>query len=260
MAAGEVLRDRLSGRAQEPQVAEEEPPTPPTPPDPYSLAFLALSLFGGLSGHMHFHVHRVDYGNDSHPDLPVPFGPKMTWLALDTRHTEAVVTALGLQGARPATWGEGIAAASQSSVLVTPPLADWTLAVGTVLFPPHRAEAFVKPLLARLSQQFGEAQYFCTHKDFELHAWARARHGRLIRGYGWLGQRDLTLWDEGAHTKEECSLAFRFVDPQSPTAISPDENGVMQLASLWSIDPTSLDREFKEPVMGVQGAIARTEG
>jgi len=33
-AAGEVLRDRMAGRAQEPRVAEEEPPLPP-PPDPY---------------------------------------------------------------------------------------------------------------------------------------------------------------------------------------------------------------------------------
>src|SRR5947199_331590 len=83
----------------------------------------------------------------------------------------------------------GTEAAYQSSVLVTPPLADWTLAVGTALFPPGRAEAFVKPLLERLSGQFGEAQYFCTHRDVELHVWARATQGRLVRGYGWLGEK-----------------------------------------------------------------------
>src|SRR5437879_11016934 len=120
----------------------------------------------------------------------------MAWLALDTTDSEAVATALGLRDARAATGAEGIGAAYQSSVFVTPPVADWTLAAGTALFPPDRAEAFVKPLMERLSRQFGDAQYFCTHREVELHVWARARQGRLVRGYGWLGERGLTLWDE----------------------------------------------------------------
>jgi hypothetical protein len=265
-AADEVLQDRLAGRAEEPLVAEEEPPPPPPPPDAYTLAFLALSLLGSLSGHLHLHVHvhRVNYAGDPDPDLPVPFGPKMAWLALETTDTEAVATALGLREAQAATWAEGIDAAQQSSVFVTPPLADWTLAVGTALFPPDRAEAFVKPLLERLSRQFGDAQYFCTHRDAELHIWARARQGQLVRGYGWLGERGLTLWDEGEQTKEERDLGFRFFDGRSPAVEQaqdknvtlPDEGGVMQLASLWSIDPTTLDAQFKEPVMGLVGSVA----
>src|SRR5262249_32757016 len=47
-AAGEVLLDRMAGRASEPEVAEEERPPPPPPPDPYSLAFLALGALAGL--------------------------------------------------------------------------------------------------------------------------------------------------------------------------------------------------------------------
>jgi hypothetical protein len=258
-AAGEVLRDRLAGRAQEPPVAEEEPPPPPPHPDAYSVAFLALSLLGGLSGHLHVYAHRVDYAGGDDPDLPVPFGPKMAWLALDSTDTEAVATALDLRGVHAATWAEGMEAASQASVFVTPPLGDWTLAVGAVLFPPARAEAFVKPLLERLSRPFGDAQYFCTHRDVELHVWSRARQGQLVRGYGWLGQKGLTLWDEGAPTKAERDLGLTFSDGRSPTDASPDEEGVVKLASLWSIDPTSLDEAFKEPVMGVRGSVAWAE-
>jgi len=66
----------------------------------------------------------------------VPFGPRTAWLALDTTDTEAVATALGLREVQAATWAEGIDAASRASVFVTPPLGDWTLAVGVVLFPP----------------------------------------------------------------------------------------------------------------------------
>src|SRR5262249_43907132 len=149
-----------------------------------------------------------DYTGGADPDLPVPFGPKTAWFALETRNTNAVANALGMQGVQAATWAEGIGAAYQSSVFVTPPLADWTLVVGTALFPPDRADLFVKPLVERLSRQFGDAQYFCTHRDVELHVWARARKGRLVRGYGWLGQKSLTLWEEGAPTREEQDIGF----------------------------------------------------
>lgn len=181
------------------------------------------------------------------------------WLAeaLDLRPGMRVLD-LGLRAARAATWAEGIEAARQGSVFVTPPLADWTLAAGAALFPPDRAEAFVKPLLERLSRQFGDAQYFGTHRDAGLHLWARARQGRLVRGYGWFGEKRLTLWDEGAPTKEEHTLGFRFSDGRSADGIVPDESCVMQLASLWSIDPTSLDEDFKEPIMGLLGSAAWT--
>jgi hypothetical protein len=266
-AAREVFNDRLAGRAKEPLVPEEERPPPPVPPDASSLGFLALGLLGGLSGHLHVHVHRVDYTGGANLDLPVPFGPKMAWLALETTDTEAVATALPLAETRPATWAEGIEAAYRSSVYVTPPLADWTMAAGMSLFPPDRAETFVKPLLERLSQQFGEVQYFCTHRDVGLSVWARAQNGRLIRGYGWLGKNCLTLWDEGKPTQEEQELGFRFShDPSSTSELAQEKNltcaserGVMQLAYLWSIDPTTLDEQFMEPVKGLLGKMASSE-
>ncbi|MFL5241972.1 MAG: hypothetical protein ACJ8FY_07675 [Gemmataceae bacterium] len=239
-AAGEVLRDRMSGLTQEPEVAEEEPPAPPYHYEPKEITLGVLA--GLLIGHLVIPYYRTI----ERPDLPVPFGPKMAWLAMETTDTDSVATALGLQETQATTWVGGIDGARQAFVFVTPPLADWTLAVGAALFPPDRADAFVKPLLERLSQPFGDAQYFCTHRDVELHIWARARKGRLVRGYGWLGEKATTLWDEGPPTKEERALGFD---------TSPNEEFVMQLASLWSIDPTSLDQEFEEPATGIRGGV-----
>jgi hypothetical protein len=272
-AADEVLLERMAGSTEEPLVAEEELPPPPRHPDPFSLALIVglASLGGAWNAAVRAYVHPDSYIRGRQPsnvDEPVPFGPKMAWLALDTTDTEAVATAMGLREARAATWAEGIDAAYQSSVFVTPPLADWTLAVGAALFPPDRADAFVKPLLERLSRQFGDAQYFCTHRDVELHVWARARQGQLVRAYGWLGEKSLTLWDEGAPTKEERDLGFRFSDGRSPAAeqaqnkeaMLPGEEDVMLLASYWSIDPTTLDEQFKEPLMGLLGNVVWGEG
>ena len=223
-AAGEVLQDRLTGHSQDPGVPDEELRPFPSPTVPYSLGlligFLPVFVLNGFRFGSEFAASDRD-----NPDLPVPFGPRMAWLALDTTDTEAVATALGLREARAATWAEGIDAASQASVFVTPPLGDWTLAVGAALFPPDEAEAFVKPLVERLSRQFGDAQYFCTHRDVELHVCGARRQGRLVRGYGWLGQKGLTLWDEGGQTKEERDLGFRLPGKTIPYGSAGRERG-----------------------------------
>jgi hypothetical protein len=253
-AAGEVLQERMAGSAPEPLTPDVERPLPSIH---YDLDDVPLAVLGGLLTGSLF-IPYTHVGPTADPDLPVPFGPKIAWLALDATDAEAVAAALGLRGGQAATWADGIDGAYQGSVFVTPPLADWTLAVGTGLFPPDRVEAFVKPLLERLSLQFGDAQYFCTHRDVELHVWARARKGKLVRGYGWLGDKGLTLWDEGRPTKEERELGFQFGGGQAQNinGALPDEGGVMQLASLWSIDPTTLDGQFKEPVLGLLGKVA----
>jgi hypothetical protein len=244
-AAAEVLQDRMAGHGQEPEVAEEEPAPPPMPYDPSKVAFRTLGAFGLLAGFGAFPIYRVNYEGNADPDLPVPFGPKMAWLALETTDTKAVANALNLQETQDTTWADGIKAAHQGLVFVTPPLGDWTLAIGLALFPPQQVAWFVKPLLAPLSRQFGDAQYFCTHRDVELNGWARARKGRVLRGYAWLGDKGQNLWDEGPQTKEEVALGI---------SNSPNEEFVMQLASVWSIDPTSLDQEFKESATGLRGS------
>ncbi len=254
-AAGEVLQARKDGQAQEPLEAEEEEEPPPYHYEPEELALGVLA--GLLTGYLiipYYKRTQVDH------DLPVPFGPKTAWLALATKDTKAVATALDLRRARDATWAEGIEAACRGKVFVTPPLADWTLVVGTALFPPDRTDAFLKPLLERLSLQFKDAQYFCTLQPIELHVWARAQKGQLVRGYGWLGEKVLTLWDEGVPTKSERYLGLRLKDGRSPTGTVADENAVLQLASLWSIDPSSLSEEYKEQVMGIRGSLTSVEG
>jgi hypothetical protein len=291
-AAGEVYNDRLAGRADEPQAAEEEPLPPRYRYVPEELALgVLVSLLTGYLVIPYYRTRTVE-----NPDLPLPFGSRTAWLAVDSTDTEAVAKALDLRGIRDASWAAGVEAAYKSSVFVTPPLGDWTLAVSTALFPPDQVAGFVKPLLERLSRQFGDAQYFCTQKDIDLHVWARARKGRLVRGYGRLGQASLTLWDEGLPTKEERDLGFHFINPSSITESPkhgskeerdrgahfmkgplpeakqndsgacegqplPDESCVMELALLWSIDPSTLDEAYKEPARGILGSVpwARAE-
>ncbi len=258
VAAREVLADRASGLARAPLVPEKDSP-PPSTDVHWGALFDALTFAaGGLVGGG-FNLSET-WSADQPVDRPVPFGPNTAWLAVETTDTAAVGRSLGCWKLREVTWGEGIASAARSGVFITPPLGDWTLAVGASLFPTEELGAFVKPLLERLSRSFPEAQYFCTHRSVGLHAWARAESGRLLRGYGWLGQPPQALWNEGPQTEEERDLGFRFGDAPAETEngdhlTTPDEGCVLQLASLWSVDPSALDEHFSEPVFGLIGNV-----
>ena len=260
VAAGEVLRDRRAGIAEEPQSPEiDEPPEYSCVPEHIALGVL-FGLFSGLV------VIPYTRRETDPPDFPMPFGRNMAWLAMETTDTGAVASALGLTGAKLSEWGEGIEAAHSGSVFVTPPLGEWTLAVGTPLF--HGVEvmdAVVRPLLERLSRQFGDVQYFCNHAELGLLVWARAVRGRLVRGYGWLGTQSRTIWEAGSPTPEESDLGFRrgagqppMIDPGDRTGPVPfTDESLFQLACRWSIDPTTLDESFLEPVSGLLGKLPR---
>lgn len=261
-AANELLRDRLAGRAPEPEFPDDIDRPPELTSNPGALA---LGVLGGLlTGAL-----VIPYiGRTEAPDLPVPFGHDMAWLCVRGTDTAAVARAMPVYEARTATWGDGIEAAHAGAVYISPPVAEWTFAVGTPFFqPPEQTSAGVAPLLERLSREFGEAQYFAHHTEFGLCAWGRATEGRLERGYGWLAARGVTFWDVGPPTAEEDGLGFRFVAGQPPQAETdvPDElvplpdDGVLHLAALWSLDPSTLDAEFKEPNSGLLGTLTPPE-
>jgi hypothetical protein len=261
-AADELLGDRRVGCAPEPDEPEAERAPPPLSYDSAKLALRALGALGAfgvlgpvLGSHVAGAICQIDYGDRPDPDFPVPFGSNQSWIAIDSNDTEGVTAALGLVGGAPATWKTGLAPSHHMSVFVSPPVADWILAVGPAFFPRDQVDAFVKHLLEKLSRQFGEAQYFCSHREVDLHVWARARKGRLERGFAWFGEQGRPIWDEGAQTKEERAL----FGPQPPSA-QHDENSVFQLANLWSVDPTTLDVTFKEPGIGILGELANTNG
>ena len=101
-----VLLDREAGQSQEPLVARQPEPPPPPYTDPANLAYLfGVMALGAAAGFVVIPTMRVRQDDDpSNADQPVPFGPRMAWLALDTTDTEAVGAALGLRGMRAATW------------------------------------------------------------------------------------------------------------------------------------------------------------
>ena len=188
---------------------------------------------------------------DSTPDDPTPFGYKCMWFAVKTTNAEEVVKALGLKSSQRCNWKSGIAAAYEESVFVAPPINGWTLVVGRSLPTPEddsrRKET--DALLEKLSQKFGEAQHFGTHRVSDYHAWARAIEGKITREYAYVAGEDL-LCNIGKLTDEERAVGA-FDSPEFFT----NESHVMQVAGKWSLDPTKLSSTTGEKGVGWLGTL-----
>lgn len=195
------------------------------------------------------------------PERPQGFGYKCKWLAIPAQDPQAVALALGLRALVPCSWKEGLARAGDlNGVFLTPPVRGWCLAVGDV--PEPSEEAAHDPALLQLgelSQKFGDAQLFCSHRVTDIYAWARAREGSIERAFA--SSPDDVDWRMGKSTPEEAG--FRFFDATSPDAATdayweredleyPGEEHVLAVARAWSLDPTTL-AEITEPSVGLWG-------
>ncbi|QDU78144.1 hypothetical protein Pan97_52260 [Bremerella volcania] len=201
------------------------------------------------------------------PDDPFGFGYKNTWWAVPSVDMQAVVTAFGLQNSQPANWRSGIANAYDRSVFVTPAVDGWTLVTGFELPPSNNdVRREVAQPLEELSQTFGEAQVFSTHRIVDYHVWAKAVQGKLIRGYGYLGESGETLWNAGDLTPEEQSLGIAFVDERSlkdeeesywerDDIQTASEDDVMNVARAWSVAPCDFKNyKPRERKLGILGS------
>ncbi|MEM9026857.1 MAG: hypothetical protein AAGC70_00650 [Pseudomonadota bacterium] len=229
-----------------------------------STLLLITTLFAGLV-YLWFRPGRA-YVFDSRPDVPVPFGRDMAWLAVRSTDQAAIVAALGLVAPRPANWKTGTSAIYEpalraSCVFVSPPVSGWTLVAGLPL--PHPAPApFVdkcRPIIELLGQKYGEVQYFANDDIVDMHAWARWSDGQLQRSYAVLDTQ--VVWDSGRPCRQERALGLSLYEIRGVEGRSGDIGGglivhpmaehVLRLAETWSCDPTSLSSESHSQGAGV---------
>jgi hypothetical protein len=141
-------------------------------------------------------------------------------------------------------------------VFITPEVAGWVFAVAAT-FPDAGSPEFL-PWLEGLSRRLGEVQYFGTHRMVEYHAWARAEQGRIVRAYGWSGERGETLVDVGPRSPEEIELGLgvSLVSENEDQDLAwPHEEAVLAVAGRWSLNPVLLEEIDAEPGLGVSGDL-----
>lgn len=197
------------------------------------------------------------------PDSAVSFGYKCVWFAAKTDKKNRLAEILELKILSECNWQVGIDKAYNGSVFITPTIDDWTLACGWGLPHGDSKEGIeeVKNILQTLSKEFGDAQFFSTHRVTEYHCWIKATNGQIERVYSFLGESGENLSIEGKPTKFEQTL--NLINTFSIEAKNenyferedldwPDEELLMHVAGHWSIDPTKLEeRNDIAPSLGL---------
>ena len=200
------------------------------------------------------------------PDQPKPFGYGMSWLALKTTDTAAVISCLELTDTKPANWNSGIGTIYDSKlrdgyVFISPPVKGWTLVAGVPL-PQPVGRSFIdklSPMLTVLSQRFTDVQYFAAFPIIDYFGWARLQRGKLVRVFV-IGD-DGVISNRGRLTQEERALGLKLYDLRGikdrkgdaggAIVLYPTEEQVVRLARAWSLDPIGLDKLKVEPGTGV---------
>lgn len=167
-------------------------------------------------------------------------------------------------------------------VFISPPLSGWVLVVGFSLPYPaiethHDIGRRFDVLFSRLMKRFDDVQFFGSYRVVGLVAWARALNGKPVRSFAFA---DEVMANFGEQTSEEMKLGFADLSGLSPSEACekifriaeeqdaqqnalvasglsrrearararqngraiPGEKDVIELAALWSIDPTQLPK------------------
>jgi hypothetical protein len=184
-------------------------------------------------------------------DIPIDFGYKIIWIAVKTDNKSELSKILGLKNSKPSNWKSGIENAYENSVFITPQIGDWTLAVGMGLPLGDSQESIEKleKILNELSSEFGEAQFFGTHRVVEYHNWMKSVNGKMERVYSYVGESMENIKVYGKPTEPESKLnLFNSLSEEAKSdeyydredLDYADEELVMKIAEYWSVNPTKL--------------------
>jgi hypothetical protein len=189
-------------------------------------------------------------------DSVVSFGYKCMWIVVKTNDKDKIADILKIKNRLPCNWKQGIEQAYEDKIFITPQVGQWTFVVGWGLtnfsFKNELEEVkSFKNKIDKLSKEFGEAQFFATHRVSEYHLWAKSINGQTIRLYSYLGEKGENIAIEGQPTDFE--KKYKLINTFSKEAknenyiektdiLIPDEEFLMKIAANWSIDPTTLEQ------------------
>jgi len=185
-----------------------------------------------------------------------PFGYKTAWIAVKSDNPILVLNFLKVTDFRSVDWNSGISTSyDQSSrlVAVTPALNGWVIITGSVMLerlPLKRRDSLDGPerILRDLSEHFGEAHFFGTHRVTETHLWTSWHRGELSRYFYCDGSRG-EVAEEGVRSQFE-EERFEGNDPawaiDDGIAIGIDEESVMEVAEAWSVNPQQISEILHE--------------
>lgn len=186
------------------------------------------------------------------------------WLAIRSGNPQLVQAALGLNNPTPCSWEEGLSAAHEQKLFISPPIRGWVLVMGSNLPEPNDDVDRCFRFIVELSRKLGQVQFFSLNRAVNHHAWVNAEQGVIHRAYAWSGR---TLWNQGPLTRAEIELVMKCyaygegeerVDYGRPDPAVLNTERLPLLASRWSLDPTSIDARMLKENQGIAGRLSRS--
>lgn len=196
-----------------------------------------------------------------HPPI---FNVPSRWLAVRSGNPLLVQAALGLNNPTPCSWEEGLSAAHEQKLFISPPIRGWILVMGSNLPEPGDDVDKCFRFILDLSRKLGHVQFFSVNRAVNHHAWVQAELGTVVRAYAWASR---TLWNQGAMTRAEIDLGLKChgygdgeerVDFGRPDPAVINTERLPLLAARWSIDPTSIDARMLKESQGIAGKPSRS--
>ena len=192
------------------------------------------------------------------------FNVPSRWLAVRSGNPLLVQAALGLNNPTPCSWEEGLSAAHEQKLFISPPIRGWILVMGSNLPEPGDDVDKCFRFILELSRKLGHVQFFSVNRAVNHHAWVQAEQGSVHRAYAWAGK---TLWNQGALTRAEIELVLKCygygegeerVDFGRPDPSALNTERLPLLAARWSLDPTSVDARMLKENQGIAGKLSRS--
>lgn len=195
-------------------------------------------------------------------DSPIGFGYKTSWFAIKANSPKDVLASLGLSALNESNWENGINNSYGNLAFITPSIDGWVLITGTKLVTADSKKNInkISNTLNTLSEEFGEAQFFSTHRVVEFHCWIKSINGKTNRVYSFLGEANENIAVSGLPSvfEKRYKLVNSFLPEakaeeywESENLTYPDEDLVMQIAGDWSINPSILDANKTITSLGV---------
>lgn len=171
------------------------------------------------------------------------FAARRHWLAIRGHDPQRVLAALPILGAERASWRSCAEALDGPRLLVSRPSDGWIVVLGGALPGPGHpltpgggaASWFpdrATPLVVDLSRRLGTVQYFAAAPAFDLHAWAWAEGGQIVRSFAYAGASGTTIWNVGQATDAERRLL-------------PHGEMAYEVARSWSVEPRQAIGRFE---------------
>jgi hypothetical protein len=184
-------------------------------------------------------------------DKPIPFGYKITWMAVKAGNIQAVASQFTGKKFIKTNWEMGRKKCRLGKIFISPPVSGWYLIVSPT-FPTCDSSGGVAEthrILRRLSKELGKAVYFSSHRVVDHYSWVYAENGRIKRAFSTTDSE--VKWDEGEKIGIETNFLYPHESKKEPGTLEmdiPNERMVTQIAGDWSVDPSQLDS-----IQGIRG-------